>query len=237
MALLFRLKRKYKMRKILKTLVILIFLLQLSSYSFVQAVDYSGSIGPVTSRDTIYQIITDRFYDGNKSNNIPAGFDGTLFDGSGTDLKLYQGGDFQGIIEKIPYLKEMGITAVWISAPYENRDEVIKDYQMDGSINYWTSFHGYHVRNYYTTNKHFGTLKDFKKLRDALHSNGIKLIVDFVTNHTSRYKNPTKGYENEDGKLYEPDITKEGKYAIDEDGNPFDYNKDGIIENLIAYSK
>lgn len=35
-----------------------------------------------------------------------AGFDGTLFDGSGTDLKLYQGGDFQGIIEKIPYLKK-----------------------------------------------------------------------------------------------------------------------------------
>lgn len=74
-----------------------------------------SDLGPVTSKDVIYQIITDRFYDGDEDNNIPEGFDSTLFDGSGTDLKLYQGGDWQGIIEQIPYLKGMGITAVWIS--------------------------------------------------------------------------------------------------------------------------
>ncbi|GAK10528.1 alpha-amylase family glycosyl hydrolase [Geomicrobium sp. JCM 19039] len=99
------------------------------------------NLGPVTSRDTIYQIVTDRFVDGNSNNNVPEGFDPTLFDGTGEDLKLYQGGDFAGIVEKIPYLKEMGITAVWISAPYSNRDTEILDYQSDGSIDRWTSFH------------------------------------------------------------------------------------------------
>ena len=58
-------------------------------------------LGPVTSKDVVYQIITDRFYDGDTSNNVPAGFDATLYDGTGQDLKLYQGGDWAGIIEKI----------------------------------------------------------------------------------------------------------------------------------------
>lgn len=72
----------------------------------------STPLGPVTSKDVIYQIITDRFFDGDPSNNIPSS--PTLFDdkngdglGDGNDLKLYQGGDFQGIIDKIPYLKQM----------------------------------------------------------------------------------------------------------------------------------
>lgn len=188
----------------------------------------------VTSKDVIYQIITDRFYDGDEDNNIPEGFDSTLFDGSGTDLKLYQGGDWQGIIEQIPYLKGMGITAVWISAPYENRDDEILDYQSDGSINRWTSFHGYHVRNYFATNEHFGDLNKFKELRDALQEADIKLVIDFVTNHTSRYQNPTASYIAEDGKLYEPDIMENGEYALDENGEPYDYNGDGVVENLLA---
>lgn len=195
---------------------------------------YEQDLGPVTSKDVIYQIITDRFYDGDTSNNVPAGFDGTLYDGTGTDLKLYQGGDWSGIIEKIPYLKGMGVTAVWISAPYENRDTEIVDYQSGGGYDRWTSFHGYHVRNYFATNKHFGTLNQFKELRDALHANGIKLIIDFVTNHTSREMNPTAGNIPEDGKLYEPDRKANGEFAFDINGEPYDYNGDGLIENLVA---
>lgn len=191
-------------------------------------------LGPVTSKDVVYQIITDRFYDGDTSNNVPAGFDATLYDGTGQDLKLYQGGDWAGIIEKIPYLKGMGVTAVWISAPYENRDTEIIDYQSDGSLNRWTSFHGYHVRNYFATNKHFGTLNEFKELRDALHANGIKLVIDFVTNHTSREMNPTANNIPEDGKLYEPDRKEDGTFAFNENGEPYDYNGDGLVENLIA---
>lgn len=196
--------------------------------------EVTDNLGPVTSKDTIYQIITDRFVDGDKSNNVPDGFASDLYDGTGKDLKLYQGGDWKGIIDKIPYLKEMGITAVWISAPYENRDDEILDYQKDGSLNKWTSFHGYHVRNYFATNKHFGKLNEFKELRDALHDNDMKLVIDFVTNHTSRYQNPTAGFKAEDGKLYEPDKLEDGSYAIGEDGEPYDYNGDGKVENLVA---
>lgn len=199
-----------------------------------QAEENVDALGSVTSKDVIYQIITDRFYDGDTSNNVPDGFDATLYDGTGDDLKLYQGGDWAGIIEKIPYLKGMGVTAVWISAPYENRDTEIIDYQSDGSYDRWTSFHGYHVRNYFATNKHFGTLNEFKELRDALHENGIKLIIDFVTNHTSREMNPTAGNIPEDGKLYEPDRKEDGSFAFDENGEPYDYNGDGLVENLIA---
>lgn len=175
-------------------------------------------LGPVTSKDVIYQIITDRFYDGDTSNNVPAGFDASLYDGTGTDIRMYQGGDWQGIIDKIPYLQSMGITAVWISAPYENRDTVTDDG--------WTSYHGYHARNYFATNKHYGTMADFTELQQALTDAGIKLVIDFVSNHSSdsRY----------DGCLYEPDKDANGNYTFDANGDPVDYNNDGVIENLVA---
>lgn len=201
----------------------------------------SGAIGPLTPKDVVYQIITDRFVDGDTSNNVPPGFDGTLFDdpdhnglGNGTDLKLYQGGDWQGIINKITYLKNMGITAVWISAPYENRDSEILDYISGGGVNRWTSFHGYHVRNYFATNRHFGQMQQFAALRDALHAQGIKLIIDFVSNHTSRWQNPTNNFAPDDGRLYEPDKDSNGNYVFDANGNPVDYNSDGNLENLLA---
>lgn len=205
----------------------------------VSASKSTSTLGPVTPKDVVYQIITDRFADGDKSNNIPSS--PLLFDdsdnnntGDGDDLKLYQGGDFQGIIDKIPYLKGMGVTAVWISAPYENRDDPIIDYKSWGNQDIWTSFHGYHVRNYFATNKHFGSMKKFEELKDALHDNGIKLIIDFVTNHSSRWLNPTDNFSPEDGKIYEPDKDSNDDYIFDDNGEPLDYNGDGQIENLLA---
>lgn len=182
---------------------------------------YETNLGPVTAKDVVYQIITDRFYDGDSSNNIPDGFNSAYFDGTGTNLNHYQGGDWQGIIDKISYLKDMGVTAVWITAPYENRE----DATVSGNSS-WVAYHGYHVRNYFATNEHFGTLNEFKELRDALHANGMKLVIDFVTNHTSD--------SAVDGKLYEPDKLSNGDYAIGTDGKPYDANNDGIVENLVA---
>lgn len=224
----------------LSTLVILLSLVAFAP-DRILAATASGALGPLTPKDVVYQIITDRFVDGDTTNNIPPGFDATLFDdpdlngrGNGVDLKLYQGGDWQGIINKIPYLKNMGVTAVWISAPYRNRDTEIIDYQPGGGINRWTSFHGYHVRNYFATNRHFGLMQQFVALRDALHAQGIKLIIDFVSNHTSRWRNPTSGFSAEDGRLYEPDKDGSGNYVFDSNGNPVDFNSDGNLENLLA---
>jgi len=192
------------------------------------------ALGPVTGKDVIYQIIIDRFYDGDSSNNIPEGSPSEIFDGTGEDLKLYQGGDFQGIINKIPYLKSMGITAVWISPPYANRDEPITDYQDDGSKLVWSSYHGYHAKNYFRTNAHFGDMKNFTDLVNALHAEGIKVVIDFVSNHTSRWQNPTDGFSPENGRLYEPDRDSNGDFVFDSNGNPVDLDSDGSVDNLIA---
>ncbi|MBN7819550.1 alpha-amylase family glycosyl hydrolase [Bowmanella yangjiangensis] len=192
------------------------------------------AIGPVTGKDVVYQILTDRFYDGDSTNNIPTGSPSQIFDGTGSDLKLYQGGDFQGIIDKIPYLKNMGVTAVWISAPYANRDEPIIDYQSGGGQMVWSSYHGYHVSNYYRTNAHFGDMKDFTDMVNALHNEGIKVVIDFVSNHSSRWQNPTNSFAAENGKLYEPDRDGNGNFVFDGNGNPVDLNSDGSSDNLIA---
>ena len=128
----------------------------------------------------------------------------------------------------------MGVTAVWISAPYANRDTAILDYQAGGGVDRWTSFHGYHVRNYFATNKHFGSLNKFKALRDALHAQGMKLVIDFVTNHSSRWKNPTSGFTAEDGKLYEPDKDGSGNYCFDVNGEPYNCSGSNSVENLLA---
>ena len=192
------------------------------------------TLGPVTGQDVVYQILTDRFYDGDATNNVPSGSPAQIFDGTGSDLKLYQGGDFQGVIDKIPYLKNMGITAVWISAPYANRDEPIIDYQPGGSQMIWSSYHGYHASNYYRTNAHFGDMKDFTDMVNALHAEGIKVIIDFVSNHTSRWQNPTNGNSAENGRLYEPDRNGSGNFVFDINGNPVDLNSDGSSDNLIA---
>lgn len=227
--------------KSLKTVAVSILLLFLMVFSFpIQSIGALGNtnaptgenLGPITPQDTIYQIVTDRFYDGDISNNIPEGFDPTLFDGTGQDLKLYQGGDFAGIKEKIPYLKNMGITAVWISAPYSNRDTEILDYQNDGSIDRWTSFHGYHARNYFETNRHFGTMMEFMDMKNELQDNGIKVVLDFVSNHTSRWQNPTDNNSQEDGRLFEPFKDENGNYMFDQFGEPIEIN--GETEQLLA---
>lgn len=192
------------------------------------------SIGPVTSKDVVYQILTDRFYNGDSSNNIPPGSPSSIFDGTGNDLKLYQGGDFDGIVAKIPYLKTMGVTAVWISAPYANRDEPIIDYQQGGGQLIWSSYHGYHASNFFRTNKHYGGMKDFTDMVNALHAQGIKVVIDFVSNHTSRWQNPTNNFSAENGKLFEPDRNSSGQLVFNADGDPVDLNGDGSSDNLKA---
>jgi glycosidase len=139
--------------------------------------------------DVIYQIVTDRFRDGDPSNNP----DGELGSDDCSDLRKYCGGDWQGIVDKIEdgYLTDMGVTALWISAPVENVTEVGPD---TGS-----SYHGYWARNFMDPNEFFGDMDDFEKLVDVAHDHGIKVVIDFVPNHTSP---SAANNEFEDGALY-----------------------------------
>ena len=77
-------------------------------------------------------------------------------------------GDFNGITEKLDYLQELGIKGLWLMP-----------------INPSPSYHGYHVTDYYDVNPDYGTMDDFKRLLDEAHKHDIKIIIDFVFNHTS----------------------------------------------------
>ncbi|KAA8825831.1 hypothetical protein EMO91_11820 [Bifidobacterium myosotis] len=76
--------------------------------------------------DVIYQLITDRFYDGDSSNNNPASAIGE-YSADRTNWQLYWGGDFAGVAEKMSYLKNLGVGAIWISPPVQNISSPVTD--------------------------------------------------------------------------------------------------------------
>ncbi|MCA1594590.1 MAG: IPT/TIG domain-containing protein [Acidobacteria bacterium] len=136
-------------------------------------------------RETVYQIITDRFFDGSTANNNPAQSSG-LYDATKTNWRAYWGGDLAGIQQKMSYLAGMGVTAIWISPPVDNLNTNIPD----GSGNPTASYHGYQGRDFKRVEEHFGnsanTWTDFDNLVTAAHSSGIKVIIDFAPNHTTQ---------------------------------------------------
>ncbi|MBN6206154.1 IPT/TIG domain-containing protein [Ralstonia pickettii] len=179
------------------------------------------------SKDVIYQIVTDRFYDGDPSNN-PAG---EIYSPDCSNLHKYCGGDWQGIIDKINdgYLTNLGITALWISQPVENV------YALHPSG--YTSYHGYWARDYKKTNPFYGTFSDFDRLIDTAHSHNIKVIMDFTPNHSSPALETDPSYA-ENGALYD-NGTLLGSYSNDllsifhhNGGTDFSSYEDSIYRNL-----
>jgi glycosidase len=136
-------------------------------------------------REVIYQIITDRFFDGSSANNNPAQSAG-LYDATRTNWHEYWGGDLSGIQQKIAYLTGMGVTAIWISPPIDNLNLNIPD----GGGNPTAAYHGYHGRDFKRVEEHFGDTSnfwtEFDSLITAAHQNGIKVIVDFAPNHSNQ---------------------------------------------------
>jgi glycosidase len=135
-------------------------------------------------KQVIYQIVTDRFNNGDASNDNPPQSSG-LFDSTKTNWRLYWGGDLAGIQQKMSYLKGMGVTAIWISPPVDNLNLNIPD----GNGNPTAAYHGYQARDFKRIEEHFGdasnTWAAFDTLVSTAHQNGIKVIVDFAPNHTN----------------------------------------------------
>ncbi len=202
---------------------------------FFPLIGQVNAVGPFVSNDVsyssdvIYQIMTDRFYDGDVTNNPT----GNLFSADKSNLKKYLGGDWQGIIDKINdgYLTNMGVTALWISQPVENVYTVMND--TAGT----TSYHGYWARDYKKTNPFFGSMTDFDRLIATAHANGLKVIIDFAPNHTSPALETDPTYM-ENGRLYDNGTYVNG-YS-DDTNNIFHHNggtdfstiEDGIYRNL-----
>lgn len=125
----------------------------------------------------IYFAVTDRFFDGNSSNNDAYGT-GTYDTSLGS---MYHGGDFAGLESKLDYLQSLGVNTIWITPVVENIEAVL---DCDGYAGQTSAgYHGYWAKNFTELNKHLGTEEEFASLINAMHSRGMKLMVDVVLNH------------------------------------------------------
>ena len=145
-------------------------------------------------QETIYFVFLDRFSDGDATNN--SGNNPLTYDPN--NLKKYVGGDIRGLINKLPYLKSLGITAIWITPPVDNADNL--------DVNGGAGYHGYWGKDFFRVDEHLGTMDDFKELSQLMHSPeyNMKLVLDYAPNHSNGND------ENEYGALY-----RDGQYITD----------------------
>jgi glycosidase len=171
-------------------------------------------------KQVIYEIATDRFVDGDTTNNNPSQSSG-LYDSTKTNWYAYWGGDLVGIQQQLTYLKNMGVTAIWMSPPVDN----INIYAYGSASAPQVGYHGYWARDFMRIEEHFGdssnTWTAFDNLATAAHNDGIKIVVDFAANHS----NPDNGGEY--GSLY-----NNGTFmaAINNDPNGY-FHHNGDITN------
>ena len=136
----------------------------------------------------IYFAVTDRFFDGDASNNDAYGVGDYKTGEKGGSS--YHGGDFAGLNQKLDYLKDLGVNTIWITPIVENITEDQHDKDTDTAT---YGYHGYWASDFTKLNRHLGTEEQFKALLDAAHSKGMKIMVDVVLNHagygTEKYFN------------------------------------------------
>ncbi|WP_202966600.1 alpha-amylase family glycosyl hydrolase [Cellvibrio sp. OA-2007] len=130
----------------------------------------SSSIGIVNSdfrKETIYFLLTARFYDGDSSNNY---YNRDRYKAGDPHWR----GDFKGLIQKLDYIKDLGFTAIWVTPPVENRSGL--------------DYHGYHAYDFYKVDPRLESPDtSYKNFIDAAHAKGLKVIQDVVINHSSQY--------------------------------------------------
>lgn len=134
----------------------------------------SGQPGALEEGDVIYQVLVDRF-DNADSSNDDFGDGATRTD----DLGFYHGGDWKGLTRRLPYIANLGATAIWLS-PVSEQEPLSRDGK-EGS------YHGYFTKDFATPNSHFGSSEDLQTLIDTAHGLGLKMILDVVPNHTADY--------------------------------------------------
>lgn len=130
----------------------------------------------VTSEDLIYLLMPDRFSNGNVSNDFFPDMKDTGHDRNNPFDR--HGGDLQGVINHLDYLKDLGATAIWMTPVVEN--DMARTLEA-GTLR--STYHGYAFTNHYQIDKRFGGNEMYKKLIDEAHSKGLKIIQDAVYNH------------------------------------------------------
>lgn len=152
-------------------------------FSVFTALPRYGNYSGYSTDDVIYLLMPDRFADGDPTNDDPAKSKG-IFDRSKT--RSYHGGDLQGVIDKLPYLKSLGVTAIWTTPIYDNNDKPDTKEVYDGAP-YTTGYHGYGATDFYSVEEHFGDLAKLKEFVRKAHLAGFVVIQDQVVNHTGPY--------------------------------------------------
>jgi len=132
--------------------------------------------------DVVYLIMPDRFANGDTTNDSPAKSPGLIDRSKG---RYYHGGDLAGVRQRLPYLKSLGVTAIWLNPIYDNNDRLNERETYDGQA--ITDYHGYGAVDFYAVDEHLGTLAEFRQLVDDAHRSGIKIILDMVANHAGPY--------------------------------------------------
>src|SRR5580692_5117454 len=116
--------------------------------------------------DVVYLIMPDRFADGDPANDRPAASNGR-YDRS--DPMAYHGGDLRGIREHLGYLHDLGVTTLWLTPVWKNTD---------------SDYHGYHAVDFYSLDDHMGSMPEYQGLVADAHRLGMKVLIDYVVNHT-----------------------------------------------------
>lgn len=140
--------------------------------------------------EVIYQVMIDRFYNGDLNNDY------------GLNLRAptgWHGGDWQGTIDKLDYLKGLGVTTLWISPAVKNVEE-------DAGV---AGYHGYWTQHFKAPNLHFGDMMKLRELVEEAHKRDMKIILDIVTNHI--------------GQLFYYDINLNGSPDINISGSGYCY--------------
>lgn len=140
---------------------------KLVKYELKERIPNSANRESFSEKDNVYLIMPDRFANGNPLNDSIKGYSQGV---NRSNLGFRQGGDIEGIIQKIPYMADLGITALWTTPMLENHAD---EY----------SYHHYSASDYYKIDPRLGTNDDYLRLSRTAQQHGIKLIIDIVPNH------------------------------------------------------
>ena len=157
----------------------------------------------------VYFMMTDRFFDGNESNNTASG-EKTY----GKNPGLYHGGDFAGVTAKLDYLQDLGVNTIWITPIVENVEGVAVTGEGSKDVPYNAAYHGYWANDFTKLNPTLGTTEEFETMISEAHKRGMRIMVDIVVNHAGY------GTESTFGDMIRNKSTDEGDIKSWQSGLP-----------------
>lgn len=151
-------------------------------FEITQPLPRAGNFQGFNADDVIYLLMPDRFANGDAANDDPAVSRGLYDRGK---ARFYHGGDLQGVINRLPYLQNLGVTALWLNPVYDNNNRLNERETYDNQA--ITDYHGYGATDFFAVEEHFGDVRQFRALVEQAHARGLKIIQDQVANHTGPY--------------------------------------------------